>query len=265
MNILPSFEESVRLLSETLAANANIVFFGGAGVSTESGIPDFRSDTGLLSAGKIYGYSPEQLLSRSFFDNKPELFFQYYKENLLHPRAMPNKAHMALARLEREGPLKAVITQNVDGLHQAAGSLNVLELHGSSQRNYCVDCGENYDLSYITNAENCEIFVPKCLKCGGTVRPDIVLYEEALDDQVMRASSEALSSADCLIVGGTSLAVYPAAGLLRYFKGRNLVLINKTQTPYDSSADIVIRESIAQVLDAAVRGQHIYNRSSHEV
>jgi len=249
---MPSIEESSRLLADILEGSANIVFFGGAGVSTESSIPDFRSETGLYSAAKIYGYPPEQLLSRSFFDLNPELFFQYYKENLVYPDAKPNKAHFALARLEREGKLKSVITQNVDGLHQAAGSKRVLELHGSAHLNYCVGCGEKYDLGYILDAQHCEIFVPKCQKCGDTVRPAIVLYEEALDDGVMQASMEALSRADCLIVGGTSLVVYPAVGLLRYFKGRSLVLINKTQTPYDGSAHLVIRESIADILDITV-------------
>ena len=251
---MTSFGESVSKLSEILDSSTNIVFFGGAGVSTESGVPDFRSESGLYSASQVYGYPPEQLLSRSFFDRKPELFFQYYKEKLIYADARPNKAHSALARLERKGALKAVITQNVDGLHQAAGSQNVLELHGSSHRNVCIGCGEKYDLNYILDAENCEIFVPKCKKCGGTVRPDIILYEEDLDSRVMQASVDAISAADCLIVGGTSLAVYPAAGLLRYFKGRSLTLINKTQTPYDGSAGLIIRESIAQVLDAAVRG-----------
>ena len=248
-----SFGESAAKLSDILSGSSNIVFFGGAGVSTESGVPDFRSESGLYSTSQVYGYPPEQLLSLSFFNSKPELFFQYYKEKLIHTQAKPNNAHAALARLEREGPLKAVITQNVDGLHQEAGSQNVLELHGSSRRNTCIGCKEKYDLAYILDAENCEIFVPKCSKCGCTVRPDIVLYEETLDSRVMQASIDAISAADCLIVGGTSLAVYPAAGLLRYFKGRSLVLINKTQTPYDDSAGLIIRESIAQVLEAAVR------------
>ena len=249
--------ESAAKLSEVLDGSANIVFFGGAGVSTESGVPDFRSESGLYSTSQVYGYPPEQLLSRSFFENNPELFFQYYKENLVHTGAKPNKGHIALARLEQEGSLKAVITQNVDGLHQAAGSSNVLELHGSGSRNQCVACGEEYGLGYILDAENCHVFVPKCGKCGATVRPCIVLYEEALDERVMRAASEAVSVADCLIVGGTSLAVYPAAGLLRNFRGRSLVLINKTPTPYDTSANLVIRTAIAEVLDLAVGGRLI--------
>ena len=248
---MTSLEDSAALLRGITELSGNIVFFGGAGVSTESGVPDFRSESGLYNAGRVYGYPPEQLLSRSFFESKPELFFQYYKENLVHPSAKPNKAHIALAALEREGRLKAVVTQNVDGLHQAAGSRNVLELHGSGLRNYCVGCGAEYSLDYILDAHNCEIFVPKCRECGGTVRPRIVLYEESLDDIVTRAASKAISAADCVIVGGTSLAVYPAAGLLRFFRGSSLVLINKTQTPYDTSANLVIRESIAQVMGRA--------------
>ncbi|MCL2616660.1 MAG: NAD-dependent protein deacylase [Defluviitaleaceae bacterium] len=249
---MTSVEKSANALRDIINNSPNIVFFGGAGVSTESNIPDFRSENGLFTATQRYGYPPEQLLSRTFFDNNPELFFQYYKENLIHPDAKPNGAHLALAALEQQGKLRAVITQNVDGLHQAAGSHNVLELHGTNHAHYCVNCQNSYTLGYAQDTANCEIFVPKCSKCGATVRPGIVLYEEALDENVMQAAVEAISAADCVIVGGTSLMVYPAAGLLRYFKGRNLVLINRTQTPYDNQANLVIRDSIAEVLALAI-------------
>jgi len=250
--IQESAKKSTAILAELINNSNNIVFFGGAGVSTESNIPDFRSKDGLYSTVERYGYPPEQLLSHSFFRDNPELFFQYYKTSLIHVGAKPNAAHIALAELERCGKLKAVITQNVDGLHQAAGSRNVLELHGTNHRHYCIGCGESYNLEYIMYTDNCEIFVPKCLKCGDTVRPDIVLYEEQLDEDVMQASVKAIAAADCFIVGGTSLVVYPAAGLLRYFKGRDLVLINRDKTPYDGNANLVIRESIAEVLGVAV-------------
>ncbi|MCL2619065.1 MAG: NAD-dependent protein deacylase [Defluviitaleaceae bacterium] len=249
---MQTFEESVVRLRGVLEGAGSLVFFGGAGVSTESGVPDFRSDEGLHSANKVYGYPPEQLLSRTFFDTQPELFYQYYKERLLHPHAVPNMAHKALAVLEQRGRAVTVITQNVDGLHQAAGSRNVLELHGTAREYTCVGCAAPYDAGYIRDPENCRIFVPICGKCGETVRPNIVLYEEALDEGVMAASAKAISAADCLIVGGTSLAVYPAAGLLRYFGGRELVLINKTGTPYDNSASLIIRENIAEIMGVAL-------------
>ena len=236
-------------LKEIIENSENIVFFGGAGVSTESNIPDFRSESGLYNAQRKYGRSPEEMLSHSFFVRYTDTFFDYYKNNLIYRDAQPNKAHRALARLEETGKLKAVITQNIDGLHQKAGSRNVFELHGSVLRNYCMDCGEFYDLDYIMDEANCEGGIPKCKKCGGTVKPDVVLYEEALDDDCMMGAIRAIQQADTLIIGGTSLVVYPAAGLIRYFGGNKLVLINKQATPYDSKADLVINDSIGKVMD----------------
>ena len=236
-------------LREIIDNSDNIVFFGGAGVSTESNIPDFRSESGLYNAQQKYGRSPEEMLSHSFFVRYTDTFFDYYKNNLIYRDAQPNKAHRALARLEEEGKLKAVITQNIDGLHQKAGSRNVFELHGSVLRNYCMDCGEFYDLDYIMDEANCDGGIPKCKKCGGTVKPDVVLYEEALDDDCMMGAIRAIQQADTLIIGGTSLVVYPAAGLIRYFGGNKLVLINKQATPYDSKADLVINDSIGKVMD----------------
>ena len=236
-------------LREIIDNSDNIVFFGGAGVSTESNIPDFRSESGLYNAQQKYGRSPEEMLSHSFFVRYTDTFFDYYKNNLIYTDAQPNKAHRALARLEETGKLKAVITQNIDGLHQKAGSRNVFELHGSVLRNYCMDCGEFYDLDYIMDEANCEGGIPKCKKCGGTVKPDVVLYEEALDDDCMMGAIRAIQQADTLIIGGTSLVVYPASGLIRYFGGNKLVLINKQATPYDSKADLVINDSIGKVMD----------------
>ena len=236
-------------LRDIIANSDNIVFFGGAGVSTESNIPDFRSESGLYNAQQKYGRSPEEMLSHSFFMRYTDTFFDYYKNNLIYRSAEPNKAHRALAKLEEQGKLKAVITQNIDGLHQKAGSRNVFELHGSVLRNYCMDCGEFYDLEYIMEEANCDGGIPKCKKCGGTVKPDVVLYEEALDDDCMMGAIRAIRQADTLIIGGTSLVVYPAAGLIRYFGGNKLVLINKQATPYDSKADLVINDSIGKVMD----------------
>lgn len=237
----------IEKLAQLLMESGNTVFFGGAGVSTESGIADFRSEKGLYAAQEVYGYPPEELLSRTFFTRKPELFFRYYRENLIAADAKPNDAHMVLAELEESGKLQAVITQNIDGLHQAAGSQNVLELHGSNLRQYCMKCGEKYSLDYILQQDS---VVPLCSKpgCGGIVRPDVVLYEEPLDSAVMQAAIEAITNAEMMIVGGTSLAVYPAAGLLRYFRGSALVLINKTPTSADSSAELVIHDSIGKTL-----------------
>jgi len=239
-------------LADIIRKSNNIVFFGGAGVSTESGIPDFRSETGLYHAKQKYGIPPEELLSHSFFIRDPETFFDYYKNNLVYPDAEPNAAHRALARLEKMGKLKAVVTQNVDGLHQKAGSRVVYDLHGSGARNYCMECGTEYDLPYIMDASNCDGQIPKCRQCGGIVKPDVVLYEEALDDAVVEGAVMAIAAADMLIVGGTSLAVYPAAGLIRYFQGEDLVLINKSRTRYDADADLVIHDSIGEVLEKAV-------------
>lgn len=222
-----------------------IVFFGGAGVSTESGIPDFRSVDGLYH--QRYKYPPETILSHSFFISHTDAFFDFYWEKMICMDARPNKAHLALARLEERGKLTAVVTQNIDGLHQKAGSREVLELHGSVWRNYCTKCGKYYDLKDIVRKTG----TPRCT-CGGIIKPDVVLYEEGLDDNIIQKSVEHISKADVLIIGGTSLAVYPAAGLIQYFSGNHLVLINKSETPADSMADLVIHEPIGQVLSEVV-------------
>lgn len=235
--------KEVMELKKIINESNNIVFFGGAGVSTESGIPDFRSEKGIYSAVSEYGYNPETILSHSFFMRNKEIFFKYYKKNLLYPNAKPNNAHYGLAKLEKEGKLKAVITQNIDDLHQKAGSKNVLELHGTLYKNYCMKCGKNFDLDYVTK----DYGITLCDKCGGVVRPDVVLYEEGLDQDVIRNSVKYISEADVLIVGGTSLAVYPAAGLIDYFRGNKLILINKSVTPYDKKADLIINENIGEV------------------
>ena len=229
-------------LSDWINASPRTVFFGGAGVSTESGIPDFRSENGIFKALEKYGRSPETLLSHTYFSLRPDVFFEYYRENLLVTDAEPNPAHLALAHLEQTGKLSAVITQNIDGLHQKAGSKNVLELHGSIYRNYCMKCGKKFDIERIQESEG----IPRC-SCGGIIRPDVVLYEENLPEGVFEKAIEEVRNASLLIIGGTSLAVYPAAGLLQYFRGSHLVLINKSETPYDSMADLVIREPIGKV------------------
>ena len=218
-------------------------------MSTESGIPDFRSEKGLYSAEQNYGHPPEYLLSRTCFKRRPDLFFRYYRENLVARSAQPNAAHLALAKLEGQGKLRAVITQNIDGLHQAAGSKNVLELHGSNWRQYCMACKARYGLDDVLAQEG----IPSCEKCNGTVRPDVVLYEERLDDNVVNAAINAIAKADLLIVGGTSLAVYPAAGLLQYFRGESIVLVNKSATHLDEQARLVIRDSIGSVLGAVMK------------
>lgn len=232
-------------LKELINGSNNIVFFGGAGVSTESGIPDFRSTDGLYH--QEYDYPPETILSHSFFMRNPEEFYRFYKNKMLCLDAKPNMAHKKLAELEKAGKLKAVITQNIDGLHQAAGSKEVLELHGSVHRNYCTRCGQFYDLDYVRNSEG----VPTC-SCGGRIKPDVVLYEEGLDDRTIRKSIDYIRNADMLIIGGTSLVVYPAAGLIDYYRGSKLVLINKSVTSRDSQADLVISDSIGKVLGAVV-------------
>jgi NAD-dependent deacetylase len=234
-------------LHDMIEAASRGVFFGGAGVSTESDIPDFRSANGLY-ARKHGRYSPEEMLSHTFFVRHPEEFFEYYRTDILAPWARPNRAHYALARMERDGKLKAVITQNIDGLHTMAGSKTVYEVHGSVHRNYCMDCREEYDLDYVTGYE---CTVPRCAECGGIVRPDVVLYEESLPMEVLELSMRAVAQADLFIVGGTSLMVYPAAGLVQYFRGKNLVIINRDPTPFDAQASLVIRDSIGAVLDAA--------------
>jgi len=246
MDMAVLIKEQITKLREIIYAAKSAVFFGGAGVSTESGIPDFRSETGLYHAKQIFGKEPEYLLSHSCFVREPELFFRYYKENLVARDAKPNAAHFALAKLEEQGHLSAVITQNVDGLHQAAGSKTVYELHGSNWRQFCVRCQEKYSLDYILEQNG----IPKCEKCGGTVRPEVVLYEENLPQKEWNGAVRAIEKADLLIVGGTSLAVYPAAGLLEHFYGANLILINKSETPADSRAQLVIHDAIGKVLEA---------------
>lgn len=212
-------------------------------MSTESRIPDFRSENGIFNSMQKYGETPEKLVSHSYFINHTEEFYQYYKENLIFNDAKPNKAHIAIAKLEEIGKLKAVITQNIDGLHQKAGSKNVLELHGNANRNYCQICNKKYDANYILESEN----IPRC-ECGGIIKPDVVLYEEPLNTGLLNFATSYIESADTLIVGGTSLVVYPAAGLITHFKGENLVLINKSPTDYDSFADLVINEPIGETL-----------------
>ena len=219
----------------------NIVFFGGAGVSTESGIPDFRSVDGLYN--QKYKYPPETILSHSFYVSQPEEFYRFYRDKMLCLDAQPNAAHIKLAELEKAGKLKAIITQNIDGLHQKAGSKNVLELHGSVHRNFCQRCHKFFDAEYMLHSEG----VPKCDACGGPIKPDVVLYEEGLDNDVIEQSLYYISHADMLIIGGTSLVVYPAAGLVRYYGGHKLVLINKSATDMDKSADLVINEPIGEV------------------
>ena len=240
--------ENIQQLVQILRNSNNIVFFGGAGISTASGIPDFRSSTGLYSKKLNRNFSPEQAVSHSFFVRYPEEFYDFYKKNLIYPEAKPNACHIALAKLEEMGKLKAIVTQNIDGLHQAAGSKKVYELHGSVLRNYCIKCHQFYDEKYVLAANG----VPKCKLCEGTVRPDVVLYEEGLDDQIISDSIFAISQADTLIIGGTSLVVYPAAGLIDYFKGKNLVLINKSSTSADNKADLIINDDIASVMKEAV-------------
>ena len=229
-------------LKEIISKSDNIVFFGGAGVSTESGIPDFRSVDGLYS--KKYKYPPEMMVSHSFFRSNTEEFFDFYINKMIFLNAKPNSAHKKLAELEKEGKVKAVITQNIDGLHQAAGSQNVLELHGSVHRNYCMKCRKFYDVNFIVNSKG----IPKC-QCGGIDKPDVVLYEESLNTDVIEKAVNFIERADVLIVGGTSLVVYPAAGLINYFKGSKLVLINKSSTPMDRRADLVINDSIGKVFE----------------
>lgn len=238
---MKNYQEEISTLKKYLEAYDNIVFFGGAGVSTESGIPDFRSVDGLYH--QQYDYPPETILSHTFYLQKPEEFFRFYRQKMLFTDAKPNAAHLKLAQLEAQGKLKAVITQNIDGLHQAAGSKTVLELHGSVLRNYCESCGAFYDVHYIINSTG----VPKCEKCGGAVKPDVVLYEEGLNDKTLRDAIRFIQEAQVLIIGGTSLAVYPAAGLIDYFKGDKLVVINKAPTPRDSHADLLIQAPIGEV------------------
>lgn len=240
-------------LAQILEDSNNIVFFGGAGVSTESNIPDFRSADGLYGEQKEkkYPYPAETMLSHTFYERYPKEFFNFYFNEMIYEDAVPNDAHKALAELEKMGKLKAVITQNIDGLHQKAGSVNVLELHGSVLRNYCSRCHEFYDLDETIAARDKD-GIPRCKKDGAIIKPDVVLYEEPLNTSVMNQAVDAISKADCLIVGGTSLVVYPAAGLINYFHGKYLVLINRDSTPYDHYANVVIHDSIGKVLKAAM-------------
>lgn len=233
--------KQIQQLQQLIDQYDNLVFFGGAGVSTESGIPDFRSVDGLYN--QQYAYPPETIISHSFFQKNPEEFYRFYKDKMLALEAKPNDAHKKLAELERTGKLRAVVTQNIDGLHQAAGSKVVYELHGSVHRNYCMQCHRFYDAEYMYHAEG----IPRCETCGGILKPDVVLYEEGLDMGIMQQAIRAISQAEVLIVGGTSLVVYPAAGLLQYFKGKALVVINKGATPMDQKADLLIQEPIGEV------------------
>ena len=239
--------ECISLLQQFIDKSKKIAFFGGAGVSTESGIPDFRSIDGLYQ--QKWKYPPEQIISHSFFEYDPVEFYRFYREKLVPSKEIkPNAAHYKLSELEEKGKLLGVITQNIDGLHQKAGSKKVFELHGSTLRNYCTKCGAFYDEQFILQSENAPDKLPHCTKCGGIVKPDVVLYEEGLDDAIVNGAIDAISKADTLIIGGTSLVVYPAAGLINYFKGENLVLINKSQTSCDHKATLVIHQPIGQVL-----------------
>ena len=234
-------EEKIKTLAKWVGESQNIVFFGGAGVSTESGIPDFRSIDGLYH--QKYDFPPETILSHTFFEAHPDEFYRFYHDKMLCLDAKPNAAHKKLTQWERDGRLKAVITQNIDGLHQAAGSRNVLELHGSVHRNYCQKCHKFFDAAYM----RAHVGIPRCDTCGGVIKPDVVLYEEGLDQQTLTDSVRAISQAQVLIIGGTSLAVYPAASLIDYFRGKCLIVINKAPTPRDRSADLLIKEPIGQV------------------
>lgn len=237
--------EKINKLKQIIKESSKTVFFGGAGVSTASGIPDFRSANGIFSKKLNKNITPEQAVSHSFYQNNPEEFFDFYKKYLIYPNALPNNCHNALAYLEEQNKLDCVITQNIDGLHQKAGSKKVYELHGSVLRNYCTHCNKFFDVNYIINAKN----IPLCDECNNIIKPDVVLYEEGLDNNIIDASINAISNADTLIIGGTSLIVYPAAGLIRYFKGKNLVLINKTPTQADSIASLIINEDISKVFE----------------
>lgn len=242
-------DNKIVRLKEILQNSERIVFFGGAGVSTASGIPDFRSAQGLWNEKLKINLSPEQLVSHTYYVRYPEEFFEFYKDKLIYKEAKPNDAHYALAKLEQAGKLAAVVTQNIDGLHQAAGSKRVYELHGSVLRNYCEKCHTFYDVDYILESNG----IPVCKECGSRVKPDVVLYEEGLDQDVINGAVNAIASADTLIIGGTSLVVYPAAGLIRYFSGKNLVLINKSETSADKNADLAINDDIAMVLREATK------------
>ena len=241
--------DEIRKLSHILKNSRRAVFFGGAGMSTESGIPDFRGATGIYNQTYKKNLSPEEIISRDFFYACPDDFFDFYREKMLFPESKPNAAHLALAKLEARGHLYAVVTQNIDGLHQAAGSKNVIELHGSVMRNHCVKCHKDYSMDYVYNTDG----VPKCINCGGIIKPDVVLYGEPLDMNEITRAISVIEAADTLIIGGTSLVVQPAAGLINYFTGQNLVLINKSSTPADAKADLVIHDAIGEVLKEATK------------
>jgi len=240
-------DEKIKQLQSIIDDSSNIVFFGGAGVSTESGIPDFRSVDGLYN--QEWKYPPEEIISRSFFYKNTKEFYRFYRAKLLPVGIKPNAAHIKLAELEKAGKLKAVVTQNIDGLHQLAGSKVVYELHGSTLRNFCLDCGASYDADFIKESASSPDGLPHCSKCNGLVKPDVVLYEEGLNDDIVNGALRAISNADTLIIGGTSLNVYPAAGFIRYFSGKNLVMINKSVTAQDSYCNLVIHDSIGKVLN----------------
>lgn len=239
------FSEKVEKFQELINSSNSIVFFGGAGVSTESGIPDFRSQDGLYN--QEWKFPPETIISHSFYEQNPVEFYRFYRKKLLIKNVEPNITHFKLAELEKSGKLKAIITQNIDGLHQKAGSKVVFELHGSTLRNYCTHCGKFFDADYIADSENSTDKLPHCSACNALIKPDVVLYEEGLDDNIVENSIQAIRNADMLIIGGTSLVVYPAAGLINYFRGNKLVLINKTPTPSDESATLVIHDSLGKV------------------
>ena len=238
-------QNDIKKLQDFIHSSNNIVFFGGAGVSTESGIPDFRSRDGLYNTQ--YKYPPETILSRSFFMSNTSEFYRFYRNKMVFTNAQPNLAHIALTKLEEQGKLKAIVTQNIDGLHSAAGSKNVIELHGSLHRNFCMDCKKTYSLETMLQADD----IPLC-SCGGIIRPDVVLYEEALDESVIQNAVSSISNSDMLIIGGTSLMVYPAAAFINYYNGDKLVLINMSSTPYDFKANLVIRNSIGEVLTGGI-------------
>lgn len=240
-------DEQLQQLSQMIGRARRMAFLGGAGLSTESGIPDFRSSNGVYAALKAYGRPPEELLSHGFFVRHPDVFFDYYRKYLIRPEAKPNPAHYALARLEQQGKLTAVITQNIDELHQRAGSRNVLELHGSVYRNHCMECGKSWPVEAVLEADD----VPRCT-CGGIIKPDVVLYGEGLDPATLTAAVEAIAAADMLLIGGTQLSVYPAAGLVDYFHGKDLAVINLSATPRDAQAALTIRRLIGEVLAEVV-------------
>ena len=240
--------DKISQLKEVIKNSTNIVFFGGAGVSTESLIPDFRSEDGLFTTKGRQVLAPERILSHSFFIDNPEEFYLFYRAKMLYPKAKPNPAHLALAKLEQEHKLSAIVTQNIDGLHQLAGSKSVFELHGSVHHNYCMDCNKYYSLAEILQAQS---IIPRCNDCGGIIKPDVVLYEEPLNDSVVSGAVAAIRNAEVLIVGGSSLVVYPAAGFLNYFSGKQLILINRDATGFDKQADLVINDYIGKVLSAA--------------